>query len=101
MNEEESICEFHIRLHDISNTSFALCENMSKEKLAKKILRSLPKRFVMKVTTIEEAQDFINIKVDELIGSLQIFEMRINDLSEKKSKCIAFVSNTEGNHTDK
>lgn len=34
MNEDESICEFHIRLRDISNTSFSLSVNMSKEKLA-------------------------------------------------------------------
>lgn len=53
MNEEESICEFHIKLCDISNTCFALGENMSKEKLVRKILRSLPKRFDTKVIVIE------------------------------------------------
>ncbi|MCI35039.1 gag-pol polyprotein, partial [Trifolium medium] len=62
---------------------------MSNEKLARKILRSLPKRFNMKVTAIEESQS--TIKVDELIGSLQTFEMAINDRSEK-NKSIAFVS---------
>jgi hypothetical protein len=35
---------------------------MSDEKLARKILRSLPKKFDMKVTAIEEAQDLSNIK---------------------------------------
>lgn len=70
MNEEESICEFHIRLHDISNTSFSLGEKMSEEKLAMKIIRSVPKRFDMKVISTEEAMDFSSIKVDELISSL-------------------------------
>jgi hypothetical protein len=55
MYEYESISDCNIRLRDIANTSFALGEKMSDEKLARKILRSLPKKFDMKVTTIEEA----------------------------------------------
>lgn len=49
----------------------------------------------MKVTSIEEAQDLSNIKVDELIGSLQTFEISINGRSEKKKKGITFISHTE------
>jgi hypothetical protein len=59
---------------------------MSDEKLSRKILRSLPKRFDMKVTAIEEAQDIANMKVDELVGSLQTFEMSINERGDKKNK---------------
>jgi len=65
---------------------------MSEEKMARKILRSLPKRFDMKVTAIVEAQDLSTITVDELIGSLQTFEMAIEDRPEKKNKSIAFIS---------
>lgn len=35
MNKEELICDFHIRLCDISNTSFALGEKMSEQKLTR------------------------------------------------------------------
>ena len=49
----------------------------------------------MKVTTIEESQDICNMRVDELIGSLQTFELEISDGSEKKAKSIAFMSNTK------
>lgn len=35
----------------------------------------------MKVTAIEEAIDLSRIKVDELIGSLQTFEISINERS--------------------
>jgi hypothetical protein len=49
----------------------------------------------MKVTAIEESQDISNMRVDELVGSLQTFEMGLNDGSEKKTKSIAFISNTE------
>ncbi|MCI93102.1 gag-pol polyprotein, partial [Trifolium medium] len=47
------------------------------------------------VTAIEEAQDIGSMQLDELIGSLQTFEVAINDRSERKNKSIAFVSNTD------
>jgi len=68
---------------------------MSEERLVRNILKSLPKRFDMNITTIEEAQDISNMKVDEPIGSLQTFELTINGRSKKKKKNIAFVSNTD------
>ena len=46
-------------------------------------------------TAIEESQDLSSVKVDELIGSLQTFEIAISDKPEKKNKSITFVSNTE------
>jgi hypothetical protein len=49
----------------------------------------------MKVTAIEEAQDISILKVDELIGSLQNFEITINSKTNKKGKGIAFASCVE------
>src|SRR4051812_1270490 len=82
---------------EIASNSGALGDKISEEKLVRKILRSLPKRFDMKVTTIEEAQDISNMKLDELIGSLQTFELSICESVEKKNNSIAFVSNTKDN----
>src|ERR1044072_1483319 len=70
MSEEETIVEFHMRVHDLANASFALGEKMSDEKFFRKILRALPRKFAMKVAAIEEAQDISSMQVDELIGSL-------------------------------
>ncbi|XP_050881216.1 uncharacterized protein LOC127084755 [Lathyrus oleraceus] len=95
MKEDENIHEFHMNILEIANASGALGEKMSDEKPVRKILRSLPKRFAMKVTTIEESQDISNMRVDELIGSLQTFDMGMCDGSEKKFKSIAFMSNNE------
>jgi len=67
---------------------------MSEEKLVRKSIRSLRKTFDMKVATIEEAQGICNMKVDELMRSLQTFELDISDRSEEKNKSITFVSNT-------
>ncbi|MCI08504.1 gag-pol polyprotein, partial [Trifolium medium] len=93
MKEEESIHDFHMNVLEFANSFDALGETILDEKLVRKILRSLPKRFDMKVTAIEEAQDISNTQVDELIGSLQTFELGVNERSEKKNKSIAFVSN--------
>ncbi|KAK2362825.1 gag-protease polyprotein [Trifolium repens] len=92
MEDDETILEFNTRVRDIANSCFALGEKIPEEKLARKILRSLPKRFSMKVTAIEESQDLSTMKVDELIGSLQTFEMTFEDRPEKKLKNLAFKS---------
>jgi len=59
----------------------------------------------MKVTATEEVQDIFSLKVDELIGSLQNFEITVNNKTDKKGKGIAFSSSTnsdksQGNHED-
>ncbi|MCH80649.1 gag-pol polyprotein [Trifolium medium] len=95
MEEYESIHDFHMNVLDCANSFESLGEKISDEKLVRKILRSLPKKFDMKVTAIEEAQDISNMKVDELIGSQQTFEVAMNEKPEYKIKNIAFVSNTE------
>ncbi|KAK2362046.1 gag-protease polyprotein [Trifolium repens] len=92
MEDDETISEFNTRVRDIANSCFALGEKIPEEKLARKILRSLPKRFSMKVTAIEESQDLSTMKVDELIVSLQTFEMTFEDRLEKKMKNLAFKS---------
>lgn len=86
MLEDESISEFNIRLRDITKNSFALGEKILEENMVRKIHISLPHKFDMKVTTIEEAQDLTTLKVDELIGSLRTFEVTINGRSEKKEQ---------------
>ncbi|WJX72422.1 hypothetical protein P8452_56307 [Trifolium repens] len=98
MEDEETISEFNTRIRDIANSTFALGEKIPEDKLARKILRSLPKRSNMKVTAIEESQDLSTMKVDELIGSLQTFEMSLDDKPEKKMKNLAFKS--EESQTD-
>ncbi|KAK2357265.1 hypothetical protein QL285_094555 [Trifolium repens] len=94
MKDDESIQDFHLSLLDFANSFEALGEKMSDEKLSRKLLRSLPKRFDMKVTAIEEAHDISTMKMDELVGSLQTFEIVLNERGDKKNKSIAFVTNT-------
>ncbi|RVW98135.1 hypothetical protein CK203_031853 [Vitis vinifera] len=87
MEDHENFGEFYAKLMDIVNSSFNLGEPIPNSKVVRKILRSLPERFRAKVTAIEESKDVDSLKVDELVGSLQTFEMTLG--SPRKSKGIA------------
>jgi hypothetical protein len=65
----------------------SLGKNVSDVKLIKKILRSLPERFKIKVTTIKESKDLDSIKIEELVGSFQTYEYSLPPV--KKAKAIA------------
>jgi len=95
MQEDENIQDYYMNILDIANSFDSLGEKLTDEKLVRKILRSLPKRFDMKVTAIEEARDIPSMKIDELIGSLQNFEIVIINREEKKEKSIAFILNDD------
>ncbi|CAM8902943.1 unnamed protein product [Rhodiola kirilowii] len=87
MKEDETIVEFNSRVLNLSNELVALGVSMKEETLVRKLLRSLPQRFAMKVTAIEEAQDITTMKLDELMGSLRTYEMNFpDDVKTKKAK---------------
>ncbi|GAU35618.1 hypothetical protein TSUD_30350 [Trifolium subterraneum] len=95
MKEEETVHDFHMSILDHENTFDSLGEKIPEEKLVRKLLRSLPPRFNMNVTAIEEFREIVSMKLDELVGSLQTFELSMKDRTEKKNKSIAFVSNAD------
>jgi len=58
-----------------------------------KILRSLPTRWRPKVTAIEEAKDLNTLSVEDLVRSLKVHEISLNEHEPaKKSKYIALPS---------
>lgn len=94
MKDEESLEEFYDKLNDIVNSSFKLGEKIPKSKIVRKILRSLPERFRPKVRDIEESKDINTVKVEEIKGFLQTYELTLSQ--PKKSKSIALKSIKEG-----
>ena len=86
MEDHEKFGEFHEKLMDIVNSSFNLREPIPNSKVVRKILRYVPERFRATVTTIEESKDMDSLKVDELVGSLQTFEITLE--SPRKSKSL-------------
>jgi len=58
-----------------------------------KILRSLPARWRPKVTAIEEVKDLNTLSVEDLVSSLKVHEISLNELEPaKKGKSIALPS---------
>ena len=75
MSEDKSFDSFYSKLNKVVVSKFNLGEKMGDSKIVRKILRSLPESFHVKVTAIEESKDIDDIKVQELIGSLQTYEL--------------------------
>ena len=67
--------EFYAKLNDIVNSAFNLGEIYDQPKIVRKILRSLTEDFGPKVTAITKSKNVDFIPVDELVGSLQSYEL--------------------------
>jgi hypothetical protein len=87
MLEDETFGEFYSKMSYLRNSIASLGKTVSDVKLIRKILRSLPEHFRIKVTTIEESKDFEEMKIEELVGSLQTYELSLPPV--KKLKTIA------------
>ena len=72
---------------------FNLGEKTEDLKVLRKILHSLPESFRAKVTAIEESKDLDEIKVQELIGSLQTYKLSLPN--QRKSKSLALKTINE------
>jgi hypothetical protein len=87
MLEDETFREFYSKMSDFRNSMVSLGKTVLDVKLICKILRSLPERFRIKVTTIKESKDLEEIKIEELVGYLQTYELSLPPV--KKVKTIA------------
>jgi RNA-binding protein YhbY len=68
MFKDETFNEFYAKINDIRNSTINLEKRALDDKLIKKILQSLPERFSIKVTIIEESKDLDIMKMEELVG---------------------------------
>ena len=93
MNEDESFDSFYRKLNEVVIGKFNVGEKTKDFKIVRKIVHSLPESFRAKVTTIEESKDLNEIKIQELIGSLQTYELSLP--SQRKSKFLALKTVNE------
>jgi hypothetical protein len=106
MLEEETFKEFYTKISDLRNLMVSLGKQISNVKLIQKILRYLPEHFRIKVTTIEESKDMEEMKIEELVGSLQTYEYSLppvrkaKTISLKASKKKSRVSSDEESEID-
>ena len=100
MSDDECFDEFYAKLNDIVNSAYNLGKIYDQPKIVRKIFRSLTGDFRPKVTTIIESKDVDSILVDELVGSLQSYELDIPKTSKSKSMAPKFVNDVDVNGFD-
>ena len=77
MNEDEIFSKYFLRVEETVNSMKGLGEKFDEAFLVHKILRSLPEIFNPKVSKIEELSDLKTLPIDQLLGILTAYEMRI------------------------
>ena len=65
--------------------------------IVRKILRSLTENFRPKVTVITESKDVNSIPVNELVGSLQSYELILSKTNKSKSMALKSIDDNDGN----
>ena len=98
--DDESFDEFYFKLNDIVNSAYNLSEIYDQLKIVRKILRSLIEDFRPKVTVITKSKDVDSIPVDELVGSLQSYELDLPKTNKSKSMALKSVDDVDENGFD-
>ncbi len=97
MNEDEKVSKFFSRVDELINAMRALGENIIDDTfLVHKVLRSLPDKFKLKVSAIEEMSDLKTLTMDQLLGTLTAYEMGISkDQSSSREASFKAEKSTE------
>ena len=92
MSEDESFDTFYSKLNEVVIGKLNLGKKTEDSKIVRKILWSLHESFHAKVRMIEESKDLDNIKVQELVGSLQTYELSLPTQRKSKSLDLKMVN---------
>ena len=98
MSEHESFDSFYGRLNEILNAKLNLRDKIEDTNVVKKVLRSLLESF--RVTTIEESKDLDTINIQELVGSLQTYELEFPFHKSSKSLALKMINNWASESSD-
>lgn len=97
MKGGESVQDFLTRVADIVNQLRSYGEEIYDQTIVEKVLRSLTPKFDHVVAAIEESKDLSTYSFDELMGSLQSHEVRINKSVEKNEEKAFYVQGKNSN----
>ena len=95
MSDDESFDKFYAKLNDIVNSIYNLGEIYDQPKIVRKILRYLTEDFRPKVTVITKSNEVDSIPIDELVESLQSYELDLCKTSKSKSMALKFVDDVD------
>ncbi|XP_076944573.1 uncharacterized protein LOC143615290 [Bidens hawaiensis] len=79
MNETGTIDEYAATLSSYSSKAATLGEIFSEEKIVKKFLTSLSRRFIHIVASLEQVLDLKTVGFDDVVGRLKAYEERIKE----------------------
>ncbi|XP_074345106.1 uncharacterized protein LOC141684164 [Apium graveolens] len=82
VKSSENIGEFVTRLKTVTNEMKRNGESLDDVRVMEKLLRSLTRKFDYVVTSVEESKDLSKISIDELVGSLQAHEQRMDQYDD-------------------
>jgi hypothetical protein len=94
MLEDETFDDFFGKLSEIRNSMINLGKKVSDTKIIRKVMRSLPERFKMKVTAIESCTDLETMRIEELVGALQTYEFSLSNLGIIRILPLEFLERT-------
>ena len=100
MSEDESFDSFYGRLNEIVIAKLNLGEKIEDAKAIRKVLRSLPESFLANVAAIEKSKDLDDIKIQELVSSLQTYEFRLPSHKSSKSLALKTINKRIGDALD-
>ena len=100
MSDDESFDSFYGRLNEIVIAKLNIGEKIEDAKVARKVLRSLPESFRDKVIAIKESKDLDEIKIQELVGSLQTYELGLPSPKSSKSLALKTINERTGDSLD-
>ncbi|XP_059635759.1 uncharacterized protein LOC132277936 [Cornus florida] len=98
MKEMELLKDYFSRIMEVVNQMKTYGEDISNQRIVEKILISLPEKYDSIVTAIEETKELENLSVEELMGSIKVFEQR---LSRRYKKTIESVFQSKLNVSSK
>jgi gag-polypeptide of LTR copia-type/PB1 domain len=91
MNQDESVQSFLTLVTIIVNQIRSCGKNLSEKIVVMKVLRSLTTKFDHVVTAIEESKDLSTYTFDELLGSPQVHEARLNRSEENDDSNVFLI----------
>ncbi|XP_076890323.1 uncharacterized protein LOC143541368 [Bidens hawaiensis] len=79
MKDSEKIDDYANRILESSSNSATLGETFEQQKIVKKFLTSLPRRFIHIVASFEQILDLKTVGSEDVVGRLKAYEERTND----------------------
>ncbi|KHN07855.1 Retrovirus-related Pol polyprotein from transposon TNT 1-94, partial [Glycine soja] len=99
MEESETIATYFTRVQTMTNQMQSCGETLSDEKIVEKILRSVHSRFDHVTVAIQESKDLSTLKLEELQGSLEAHEQRMNERKSVKPSTEQALMAESGNRS--